>query len=110
VADAARLVRLHLGDGAIDGNRVLSAPTARAMRRIVASGPAYQHAIGWFRRPTGNDEPYLEHFGAGAGFWNVMRIYPERDLGMVIMTNSTTTYRFDPLFAQLASGEWDPVT
>jgi CubicO group peptidase (beta-lactamase class C family) len=108
VAEAARLVRLHLGDGEVDGNRVLSAPTARAMRRIVASGRAYQHAIGWFRRPTGNEEPYLEHFGAGAGFWNVMRIYPERDLGMVIMTNSTTTYRFDPLFAHLARREWEP--
>jgi CubicO group peptidase (beta-lactamase class C family) len=110
VADAARLVRLHLGDGAIDGTRILSGPTARAMRRVVASGPAYQHAIGWFRRPTGDDEPYLEHFGAGAGFWNVMRIYPERDLGMVIMTNSTSTYRFDPLFAYLAGREWGPAT
>ena len=89
----------------VDGNRVLAAST-RAMRQIVAPGRAYQHAVGWFRRPNGTEEPYLEHFGAGAGFWNVMRIYPERDLGMVIMSNSTTTYRFDPFFADLASRSW----
>jgi CubicO group peptidase (beta-lactamase class C family) len=106
VLDAARLVRLHLGDGAIDGHRVLAPDTARAMRHIVATGTTFDHAVGWFRRPVGDGEPYLEHFGAGAGFWNVMRIYPEKNLGIVVMSNSTTSYRFQPVFARVAGLTW----
>ena len=107
VLDAGRLLRLHLGDGQIDGRRILGAETARAMRRIVATGRPFDHATGWFRRPVADStEPYVEHFGAGAGFWNVMRLYPERNLGIVVMTNSTTTYQFDPLFRQLTGVAW----
>jgi hypothetical protein len=49
---------------------------------------------------------YVEHFGAGAGFWNVMRIYPEKDLGIIAMSNSTSSYRFQPVFDQLAGLDW----
>jgi hypothetical protein len=35
-----------------------------------------------------------------------MRLYPDRNLGIVVMTNSTTTYRFDPLFRQLVGTPW----
>ena len=48
----------------------------------------------------------MEHFGAGAGFWNVMRLYPDRGLGIVVMSNSTRMYDFEPLFALLASASW----
>jgi CubicO group peptidase (beta-lactamase class C family) len=107
VLDAARFLRLHLGDGQIDGRRILSAETTRAMRRIQAQGKPFHHATGWFRRPVaGTTERYVEHFGAGAGFWNVMGLYPERNLGIVVMTNSTTSYRFDPLFHRLSRAPW----
>lgn len=46
------------------------------------------------------------HFGAGAGFWNVMWLYPSRGLGIVVMSNSTRRYDFEPLFALLASASW----
>jgi CubicO group peptidase (beta-lactamase class C family) len=74
------------------------------MRRIVATG-TFDHAIGWFRRDRA-DQSYVEHFGAGAGFWNVMRIYPAKDLGIVVMSNSTTSYGFPPVFAQIADLDW----
>ena len=35
-----------------------------------------------------------------------MRLYPTRRLGVVVMTNSTKTYDFEPLFALLAGNEW----
>lgn len=38
--------------------------------------------------------------GTGAGFWHVMRLDPDRDLGVVVMTNSTTTYDFASLFTR----------
>jgi CubicO group peptidase (beta-lactamase class C family) len=103
VIDAGRFLRLHLRDGELDGQRVLEPQTARAMRDIDAPGKPFAHGIGWFRRPTTGRGDWVEHFGAGAGFWNVMRLYPDRGLGVVVMTNSTTTYDFDSLFAFLIS-------
>ncbi len=106
VLDAARFLQLHLGDGELDGHRVLAPASARAMRTIEHAGTPFDHGIGWFRRPTSQAADWVEHFGAGAGFWNVMRLYPTRRLGVVVMTNSTKTYNFEPLFALLAGTEW----
>ena len=33
----------------------------------------------------------------GAGFWNAMRLYPERDRGVVVMANTTAAYDIDDL-------------
>ena len=77
VADASRFLRMHLRDGELDGQRVLAAQTSRRMRVIDQPGKPFDHGIGWFRRPTSNREHWVEHFGAGAGFWNVMRLYPD---------------------------------
>jgi CubicO group peptidase (beta-lactamase class C family) len=103
VLDVGRFLRLHLNDGVLDGRRVLSAASTRDMRRLDQPGKPFDHGIGWFRRPTPGRGDWVEHFGAGAGFWNVMRLYPERGIGIVIMSNNTTTYDFDPLFEQLAT-------
>ena len=35
-----------------------------------------------------------------------MRIYPAKDLGIIAMSNSTSGYQFQPVFAQLASLDW----
>ena len=106
MTDAGRFLRLHLGDGQIDGHRILSAETARSMRVIEHPGKPFDHGIGWFRRPTQETGQWVEHFGAGAGFWNVMRLYPEHGLGIVVMTNSTTSYDFEPLFSLLTTASW----
>ncbi|WP_425552504.1 serine hydrolase domain-containing protein [Kocuria aegyptia] len=105
VVDAARFLRMHLADGQIDGRRVLSADTTRAMRVVEHPGKPFHHGIGWSRPGPGAQE-WVEHFGAGAGFWNVMRLYPDRDLGIVVMANSTTSYDFDPVFSLLARATW----
>lgn len=105
VLDAGRFLQLHLGDGQLDGQRVLTPATTRAMRTIEHTGKPFNHGIGWFRQPTQTAD-WVEHYGAGAGFWNVMRLYPTRRLGVVVMTNSTTTYNFEPLFALLTGDTW----
>ncbi|MFL6071401.1 MAG: serine hydrolase domain-containing protein [Actinomycetes bacterium] len=99
VLDAGRFLRLHLNNGSLDGHRVLSEQSARAMRVLDQPGKPFDHGIGWFRRPSVGPGDWVEHFGSGVGFWNVMRLYPERGLGVVVMSNSTTTYDFEPLFA-----------
>lgn len=106
VLDAGRFLRLHLGEGQIDGRRVVAPETIRTMRRLDQPGKPFDHGLGWFRRPCTERGDWVEHFGAGAGFWNVMRLYPDRGLGLVVMTNSTTTYDFEPLFALLTNASW----
>ena len=106
VLDAGRFLRLHLREGELDGIRILSSAAARRMTAIDHAGKPFHHGIGWFRRPTDTTERWVEHFGTGAGFWNVMRLYPDRGIGVVVMTNSSTSYDFEPLFALLAGASW----
>jgi len=106
VLDAGRFLRMHLRDGELDGNRILTPRTARRMRIIDQPGKPFDHGIGWFRRPSNASGQWAEHLGTGAGFWNVMRLYPDHGLGVVIMSNSTTGYHFEPLFALLAGASW----
>jgi CubicO group peptidase (beta-lactamase class C family) len=93
--DAARLLRLHLADGSIDGTRVLAPATARAMRTITTPGRPFDLGLGWFRRPADRHARpgFVEHWGTGGGYWNAMRLYPDRGLGIVVMAN--TTHRYD---------------
>ena len=89
--DAARFLRMHLRDGELDGARVISADAAAEMRRIRVRGRRFDVGLGWFvpanRRNA--DPPFVEHLGAGAGFFNVMRMYPSLGVGAVVMGNST---------------------
>jgi len=106
-ADAARFLRMHVNDGAVDGTRVLQPETARRMRVIDAPGRPFDHGIGWFRRPTTSSERWVEHFGSGLGYWNVMRLYPDRGLGVVIMSNGTKMLDFEPVMGRLVDRPWD---
>lgn len=92
--DAARLLRLHLADGVIDGHRLLAPESARRMRQIDTPGRPFDLRLGWFRRPADRDATpaFVEHWGTGGGFWNAMRLYPDLDLGIVTMANSTYAY------------------
>jgi CubicO group peptidase (beta-lactamase class C family) len=76
------------------------------MRTIRHDGKPFDHGAGWFRRPTMPAGDWMEHFGAGAGFWNVMRLYPPRGLAVAIMTNSTRAHDFKTLFTLLGRTSW----
>ena len=47
--ELARFLQLHLRDGELDGNRILSAEAAAAMHRITVRGRRYDLGLGWFR-------------------------------------------------------------
>jgi CubicO group peptidase (beta-lactamase class C family) len=102
VRDVGTFLRLHLGDGELDGTRILTPESARNMRTIVGHGRRFEHAIGWFRQPRPGRTDYVEHYGTGAGFWNVARIYPEAGIGVAIMTNGTRSFRFHDLMNGIA--------
>lgn len=97
VLDAARLAALHLGNGTIDGRRVISEESARRMRNITTPGRPFDLGMGWFRPATARDRTprYVEHLGSGGGFNNAMRLYPDLDLGIAIMTNGTKAVDYD---------------
>jgi CubicO group peptidase (beta-lactamase class C family) len=103
--DAGRFLRMHLNDGELDGIRVLEPGTARRMRSIDCVGKPFDHGIGWFRRSSSPDD-CVEHFGSGVGYWNVMRLYPDRGLGVVIMSNGTKALDFEPVMTRLVRGSW----
>lgn len=91
LTDAARFLRMHLRGGELGGTRVLAAESAAAMRRINKPGRRADLGLGWLV-PSANrhtDPPFVEHLGGGAGFYNLMRIYPTLDIGVVVMGNAT---------------------
>ncbi len=106
VTDAARLAAMHLGDGTLDGHTVLHPDTARAMRDISAPGKPFDLGLGWFRKPTAAQTTAVEHLGAGGGFYNAMRLYPDLGIGIVAMANTTKAWDHASLFDSIARLEW----
>ena len=102
VRDAARFLQMHLRDGELDGTRTLPAQSAAAMRHVTVTGKRYDLGLGWFRPASQRDAdpPFVEHLGGGAGFFNLIRIYPAQAVGIAIMGN-TTNYDIDAV-ARLA--------
>jgi CubicO group peptidase (beta-lactamase class C family) len=89
--DAARFLQMHLRDGEAAGTRVLSATSATEMRDVNLRGRRFDLGLGWFRpaKARDADPAFVEHLGAGAGFFNVMRLYPSLGVGAVVMGNAT---------------------
>jgi CubicO group peptidase (beta-lactamase class C family) len=90
VTDAARFVQMHLRDGELDGVRILNADSCLKMREIRVLGKRFDLGLGWFRpsNARGADHPFVEHLGGGAGFYNVIRIYSTRGVGVAVMGNA----------------------
>ena len=53
-----------------------------------------ESCLGWLVGES-NGERYVDHAGGGAGFATIMRIYPDRDLGIAILANGTDLERGD---------------
>ncbi len=101
--DAARFMAVHLNGGELDGVRLLRPESVDAMQTIQAVGRRLSVGLGWFRRgPKHAEHDHLEHLGGGGGFWNMMRIYPEHRLGVLVMGNATS-YDHEQV-AQAATG------
>jgi CubicO group peptidase (beta-lactamase class C family) len=90
-----------LNGGELDGRRILSkesvavmineshvlpgnTPEARAMKGY----KQMYHGLGWYvvKNP---DLIFVSHSGGGPGFASDMRLYPDRELGMVVIANGT---------------------
>jgi CubicO group peptidase (beta-lactamase class C family) len=78
------------------------------MQRITPRGGKRDFGLGWFRLHEARERrpAFVEHLGGGAGFWNVMRIYPEESLGLVVMGN-TTSYDHESVCDAIVSVPWE---
>ncbi len=92
VRDAARFMSVHLNDGCAGDVRLVSSESIALMQTIQARGRKLDVGLGWFRRHSDHpsDERYLEHLGGGGGFFNMMRIHPDRHTGVTVMGNATS--------------------
>ena len=108
VDEAARLVLLHLNGGQIDGARLLSAESVRTMQQTTPRGGKRDFGLSWFRSHEAAQEhpAFVEHLGGGAGFWNVMRLYPAASLGVVVMGN-TTSYDHESICDAVVRVWWE---
>ena len=108
VEEAARLALLHLNGGRIGETRLLSAAAVADMQRLIPKGGKRDFGLGWFRPAGARQErpAFVEHLGGGAGFWSVMRLYPEESLGVVMMGN-TTGYDHESILDEAVKVAWE---
>jgi CubicO group peptidase (beta-lactamase class C family) len=87
VAELLRFSLAHMQDGELDGVRVLSAESARAMRTKQTEGdyPRFW-GLGWSLRES-NGLTIAEHGGATNGFMARLATVPERTFAVAILTN-----------------------
>jgi CubicO group peptidase (beta-lactamase class C family) len=78
------------------------------MRSITTGGQPFDLGLGWFRKPDQkmHDQGFVEHYGSGGGYYNVIRLYPDLDLGVVIMANTTQAYNYDAICTAAAGAAW----
>jgi CubicO group peptidase (beta-lactamase class C family) len=103
--EMARLVTALLNGGELDGARILSEETVEMMltERHVTPGSSpqwgdfgrfedWEQGLG-FKVVTDGGRVHYAHGGGGAAFRALMRLYPEEELGIVILVNSTNADR-----------------
>jgi CubicO group peptidase (beta-lactamase class C family) len=89
IEDMAHWVRMQLGNGAFDGRRIVS-PENLAYTHMpkVAVNEQMSYALGWYNRQTPNGNT-LWHDGDALSFGSFVGLVPDKNLGVIILTNET---------------------
>jgi CubicO group peptidase (beta-lactamase class C family) len=89
IDDMARWVRLQLGDGTFEGRRIVS-PEGLAVTRTpkVALSDKASYALGWVIQQTPNGN-IVWHNGGTAAFGAYVGMVPDKDIGVIVLTNET---------------------
>jgi CubicO group peptidase (beta-lactamase class C family) len=100
VEDTARWVRLQLGNGTFEGQRIVS-PENLAVTRTpkVAVTDKQSYALGWVIQQTPNGS-IVWHNGGTSGFGSFVGLLVDKDVGVIILTNEGNKGLPD------ASGSW----
>jgi CubicO group peptidase (beta-lactamase class C family) len=90
-ADMCRWMLANLAKGELDGRRVLRDESHETLWRrtveIVNENPTDEAiCLGWFSG-TYREEPIMHHGGSDPGFFADLFLLPEREMGMMVMSN-----------------------
>jgi CubicO group peptidase (beta-lactamase class C family) len=100
VDDMARWLRLQLGNGVFEGKRLISAENLDFIRTPkVGVSDTISYALGWAIRATPNGR-VIWHSGATDSFGAYAGFLPDKDVGVVVLTNESNVGFPD------AIGEW----
>jgi CubicO group peptidase (beta-lactamase class C family) len=89
VEDMARWVRLQLGNGTFEGRRIVSAENLATTRMPkVAVNDRLSYAMGWYVLQTPNGK-IVWHDGDALSYGAFVGLAPDRNVGVVILTNET---------------------
>jgi CubicO group peptidase (beta-lactamase class C family) len=115
--DTARFIMAYLNGGELDGQRILSEESVAKLTNeshiLPGNTPEARdfkdydemyHGLGWLYVVEGDDF-FIAHSGGGPGFAVNMRLYPDRDLGMVVFANGTYLAS-EKIFDLVASLDW----
>jgi len=101
VSDVANFMLMHLDGGTIQGETAFS---PESVSTLTETAPIDGRGLGWLVGES-NGERYIDHAEGGAGFATIMRLYPESNLGITILANSTDLDR-DGLAELIKSLDW----
>ena len=88
VRDLLKYARFHMGDGRVNGKRVIQKKSLKAMRQVqVNAGGRGDMGITWFIRYA-DDITVYAHGGATHGQQAYFFYIPEKDFALAILTNS----------------------
>jgi len=92
-----------------DGGSILQADTISLMNNALDTLSPPEDSVrglGWQANLTTDGRRYLTHSGGGPGFATIFRVYPDENLGVVVMGNDSTIDR-ELLADVLANMEWE---
>lgn len=100
-ADMMKFMKALLNHGSLNGNRILTPASIAEMQKPVISvsessapdNEEFDFGLAWFIGQS-DGERTLSHGGGGMAFVTMLKLYPERDLGVVVFSNSTYLGRF----------------
>ncbi len=87
VLDMAQWLRFQLGNGELDGKRLISAAALKETRTPTTPiGGNVSYGLGWMIREF-MDQPVIEHGGNIDGFSSTVAFMPDADVGFVLLAN-----------------------
>jgi CubicO group peptidase (beta-lactamase class C family) len=88
--EAIRFMQMHINGGEFEGVRILSPESVALMQEIQFStkGEPLNFTMGWFVVDD-PEHPYVEHAGGGVGIRDLMRLYPNEGVAIVLMSNAS---------------------
>lgn len=104
--DMAKYVAFQLGDGCVDGQRIISKEQLTMCHTPQMNGTPYfwqleevtdcKYGLGWFTDRYRGVE-MASHGGNTLGFSSLLTILPEQNFGIILLSNATSNFMIYPL-------------